>query len=1087
MDWSDESFRNNGEMCPFDTNAMNCDEHLCNRDWYSCGDGQCIEWYVRTAFQRHLKTNQECFNKRHLNYMCEASPHWRAWTTENGLCWPDKGYDDPRYPPWNMSNISNLTANEKCQYLFRCSFSDGLERDCPCNLHNCTMMMIDVCASDDFHVVYPPKGLINPHTTFYYNYKQFFQSPHYERVDFAGNIRCRGYHLTSNRTLFLPFQIGVFAKPRINHFLCTFLPPDDSNHNIDSSFQYDRFCWNESLTFSGRPYAVVPDICGRGDECMSQYRINDGHSDCLENQDEDFVSETLNYCTGNVGRHRFQCFNSSNRSLPLIYVGSATSHCLNNYDEIWYDSDVPLGSLIKCTKNLPTECNRLKTYIQLSSAKNSSADMIALAYAREKVPSDQIPFRSFCNSFWDLKDHIDESANLCEDWVCRVDQYQCQTGQCIHFDWLCDGEWDCSDASDEEALVIIKKWSIHNARLAGLRDKIEKCQKRYFQAPFSKFCNTSYEFGCYRSGVFDPLNIWLNRPCINLTQIGDGIENCYNAYDEKNTFQITPFSLDMWGFNFNCANFTARQPYVCQPPLRDNCTKVLCSNLRTDNVYCSQNADVVCLHDNACKKNVRCDGKPDCFHGEDEYWCASGSFINQLVYRSDKGFIDLDSLQSLFLPVFPLVNASSLNEIQASDLEIPDQNGRLFIAHSYQCNRGVAVLEKNQTVCLCPPAYYGHWCEFFSDRVTIIARVDRKTLPKRLGNSTLKVRANLFFSNQIIDHHEFDVVPQLEMMEKMKHKFYLLYSRSSDMLTQKRNRYFNRTNVMNYHPYSIHFDVFCIQMNKSVQELGSWHHLIYFDYLPVFRVAVVLEFPSWFDNSTLDLCSSIKCNSNSTCMPVFNQNNSYYCSCNNGYFGRDCERYEHHCETFCSENSFCRRDESHLQSKQNHLYCICPLDRFGPHCHLKYDACESNPCFHNGTCTHTYDKSGETPYICICSKDFYGKQCQDGSATVRIQLNMTSINAVGAAVVQFYEIELPRIELHLRHQQVYNELPATIHYVHADTIAPSLGILKTYEDLMNPQYFIIYLLSQPIIDISSSPHYCPRVSSLLPTSNLFFA
>lgn len=178
-------FRKNGEMCPFDTNAMNCDEHLCNRDWYSCGDGQCIEWYIRTAFQRHLKTRDECFNKRHLNYMCEASPHRRAWTTKDGLCWPDEGYDDPRYPPWNMSNISNLTANEKCQYLFRCSFSDGFERDCPCNLHNCTMMMINVCGSNDFHLVYPPKGLINPHTTFYYNYKQFSQNPHNERVDFA--------------------------------------------------------------------------------------------------------------------------------------------------------------------------------------------------------------------------------------------------------------------------------------------------------------------------------------------------------------------------------------------------------------------------------------------------------------------------------------------------------------------------------------------------------------------------------------------------------------------------------------------------------------------------------------------------------------------------------------------------------------------------------------------------------------------------------------------------------------------------------------------------------------------------------------
>ncbi|CAF5158747.1 unnamed protein product, partial [Rotaria sp. Silwood1] len=52
------------------------------------------------------------------------------------------------------------------------------------------------------------------------------------------------------------------------------------------------------------------------------------------------------------------------------------------------------------------------------------------------------------------------------------------------------------------------------------------------------------------------------------------------------------------------------------------------------------------------------------------------------------------------------------------------------MVHSYQCNRGVAILHINKTICLCPPAYYGNWCEFFSDRITVIARLDQDTLPK---------------------------------------------------------------------------------------------------------------------------------------------------------------------------------------------------------------------------------------------------------------------------------------------------------------------------------------------------------------------
>ncbi|CAF5056101.1 unnamed protein product, partial [Rotaria magnacalcarata] len=41
-------------------------------------------------------------------------------TQEDGLCNPDRGYDDPRYPPWHLINSSNLTDDRKCEYLFRC-------------------------------------------------------------------------------------------------------------------------------------------------------------------------------------------------------------------------------------------------------------------------------------------------------------------------------------------------------------------------------------------------------------------------------------------------------------------------------------------------------------------------------------------------------------------------------------------------------------------------------------------------------------------------------------------------------------------------------------------------------------------------------------------------------------------------------------------------------------------------------------------------------------------------------------------------------------------------------------------------------
>ena len=384
----------------------------------------------------------------------------------------------------------------------------------------------------------------------------------------------------------------------------------------------------------------------------------------------------------------------------------------------------------------------------------------------------------------------------------------------------------------------------------------------------------------------------------------------------------------------------------------------------------------------------------------------------------------------------------------------------------------------NETRCLCPPAYYGLWCEFFSDRISVIARVDRKTLPNTLSNITFKIRSNFLFKNVIIDYHEFIAFPTNKTIDDIKHKFYLLYSRSDQMLAHKRARYFNRTDVINNHPYSVQFDIFLLEKNGSMREIGSWHYPIYFDYLPAFRLAVVLKFPFWFGNATLNPYSQNTYNQNSTCLPIFNLNNSYYCSCKSGYFGKDCSMYEPLCETYCSVNSICRHDDNDVQMNKTTPYCICPLNHFGPRCIIKNEACNSNPCSNNATCIVQSDLSGEAAYVCICSNRFYGNQCQNKKASVHINLNMTNIFSIRATVVQLYDI--PGItKLLIRHQQAYYGLPSTIHYDHNDFNVPRLGILKIYTHSTHPQYFIMYSQQQRILNISSSPQQCPHASSLL--------
>ncbi len=75
------------------------------------------------------------------------------------------------------------------------------------------------------------------------------------------------------------------SNPRINIALCTIDDRQFGYRDPLSSHKNDKFCWNNSLAFNARPYAVNLEICTISGECISQYRIRDGSSDCYDDQD----------------------------------------------------------------------------------------------------------------------------------------------------------------------------------------------------------------------------------------------------------------------------------------------------------------------------------------------------------------------------------------------------------------------------------------------------------------------------------------------------------------------------------------------------------------------------------------------------------------------------------------------------------------------------------------------------------------------------------------------------------------------------------------------------------------------------------
>ena len=120
MDWTDKKLENDvGDKCAYNSsNRSECVKHWCTRHFWSCGDGQCIMWRSRVAFQVLLSQSGYCHNLRNLNYMCEVSTKLRLWTMPNGKCTQTIGYDNLHQDMHHR----DLSDDDKCIYLIRCAY-----------------------------------------------------------------------------------------------------------------------------------------------------------------------------------------------------------------------------------------------------------------------------------------------------------------------------------------------------------------------------------------------------------------------------------------------------------------------------------------------------------------------------------------------------------------------------------------------------------------------------------------------------------------------------------------------------------------------------------------------------------------------------------------------------------------------------------------------------------------------------------------------------------------------------------------------------------------------------------------------------
>ena len=1164
MDWTDEigTLVGSGGGC-FNMFSMVCDEHLCPYNQWSCGDGRpfilirCESATYHFFFIGHCIFNDAdrhtgmrhhqfrfCKNMRDANYMCEAitreAKSW--WSIDNGYCLPYQ-------LAYQTLGIDSTAISNRCTFSIKCALSYSLDQNCACKSPaECRSMVIESCGNGN--LIYPwPNPLLAPYVYMVYLSDRDWTNKKPDRIGYYGQVKCMGYQLITNGGQWgtLDENFEFYRYSTFEYRLCHMMKDIEVIRNYTGP-HYDANCWSGFKTFNNHSYQVS-SLCET--RCISKYRVRDGVDDCFNGEE----STPINNSCSRIQQHRFQCSPSEPTCLLVGAVGDWGNQCSNRRDEFDDQTGTIFYQDMVCEKNTDSGCAYLREYIQTSSKNNMTKVPVVNSFVSNDHSISVLPFRSHCNSFFDTKTTFDESRDLCEHWVCLSNEYQCLSGQCIPESWVCDGkyilvakftsvivlflgEWDCSDGSDEQRLFVEDYLSNHNSKLMNLMTIKQRCLGRYRQdnTPFSNICNLSYEYPCFRTGIDHVFDIKFNRPCINLTQIGDGKIDCLTGLDERNRLSCP--NLGMLGFHFQfndslCISYLS----LCTDsyPWKEGANVAYDTacfyhrntfrNSTESNCYGWR--DVMCFND-TCIKQARCNGRVECPHGEDEYRCVSSN-QSPSQYRNTK--------DAQFTPLQLPIYSSSGHLLQNSGPLFGDQSERTKLtqvtsnsqsAHHltrvlgrdnselktvyetvrdavgnreitfekdylpFICNRGLAVkYYTGHTVCFCPPSFYGLQCEYYSDRITVATHLQLNNSHSFLNQiNVIKVLTTFLFKDEIIDYYEFYVDPQTKTNNNyVKQQIYFLYPRLEKFLQLK------QTNRSSTQLYNVRFEAFKLHSNETIEIVGVWIYAIYFDNLPSFRLSKSLRFQSPVSSITNNPCLNQTCSQNGMCQKIINVNDlSYFCSCKSGYYGIHCEHYDEKCNHFCSPQSVCKpKYRGILTDNQQHPLCLCPLLRFGKRCYLRNDYCSKNPCLNGGSCIIRYELTDRNENICICTDSFQGDHCQFPKGMVNITFMFSSdtvlqADDVVAATVFYSNYQIPSLRFIIRHQQVYTGLPLHLKLFYSDKVAmyaPTTAVLKVYGlnyYLEEAKYYLLYF--DPgrtelniTIDLTLENH-CPLVETL---------
>jgi hypothetical protein len=556
-------------------------------------------------------------------------------------------------------------------------------------------------------------------------------------------------------------------------------------------------------------------------------------------------------------------------------------------------------------ENYPNSCQLNHRYrVACRNASTCWSPVLKNDVCTLNEEAEEIPFQDFCNGIEQYTYYDNNGQNY-------NDEFACEDSMCDNIYARCDGYWACRDGRDEN-----------------------NCG--HTKCPLNKHaCVDRFNYTVF---------------CLSADRVNNGIDDCLGASDEQHTCQrYYPPTEDPR--RFRCLN-------------DDTC--LLSSQLCNNRIDCQSGDD----DEKLCNiHQVRC-LKISAYNRSEieEVLCGMSEQENRrpqyFSVRTSSKYPSLENtvVDEVVHEVAELHSSMNINEIRVED--------NVWL---WYCNRGILVriwVENNSfnNVCICPPSYYGHLCQYQNQRISLtlqLSSIDR--------DATYAIIIMLIDDND--QRQEIEAYDQFVYIAKdscsIKFNRYLLFS--------TRPKDFSKD-------YSLRIDAF---EKTSLTYVGSWYFPINFLFLPVNRPAISLILSN-YPVSTSSSCSSI-CE-NGKCVKYLNKE-KYFCQCNSEWTGVQCNIPINH--QICSHNSYC------MGSTNNQTICVCPSGKFGPQC-LFTSVCPANACQNKGRCVAADVTIPESSYTCICPDRFYGRYCQYLKA--RLDVSITNIDIPPYLVAYFFTL-----------------------------------------------------------------------------------